>query len=106
MESTVSIVRGEDLESRVLRAVELLGGMERFVKGGDVVLIKPDLVDGRDPETGETVHPEVIKALIRLAFDAGAGRVIVEEGPTLYVRSLNQPLHREVRRIAEKRALR
>ncbi|MCD6537594.1 DUF362 domain-containing protein [Candidatus Bathyarchaeota archaeon] len=102
MESTVSIVRGEDLESRVLRAVELLGGMERFVKGGDVVLIKPNLVDGRDPETGETVHPEVIKALIRLAFDAGAGRVIAGEGPTLYVRSLNRPLHREVKRIAEK----
>ena len=101
MESTVSIVRDEDIESRVLRSVKLLGGMERFIEGGDTVLIKPNLVDGRDPETGETVHPEVIKALIRLAFDAGAGRVIVGEGPTLYIRSLNRPLHREVRRIAE-----
>jgi len=43
----------------------------------------------------------VKKVLIRLAFDAGAGRVIVGEGPTLYVRSLNRPLHRKVRRITE-----
>ncbi|RLI45286.1 hypothetical protein DRO64_02730 [Candidatus Bathyarchaeota archaeon] len=42
--------------------------------------MKPNLVDRRDPKTGETVHPKVKKVLIRLAFHAGAGRVIVEEG--------------------------
>jgi len=32
MKSTVSFVRGENPESRVLRAVELLGGMKRFIE--------------------------------------------------------------------------
>lgn len=101
MKTAVSIVRDENLERRVLRAINLLGGIGRFVKSGDIVLIKPNLVDGKDPETGETVHPEMIRILISLAQEAGAERIIVGEGATRLIPSLNSPLHRAVRRIAE-----
>ena len=40
---TVSIVRGDDVARQVREAVNLLGGMERFVKPGDRVLVKPNM---------------------------------------------------------------
>ncbi|MEM2936295.1 MAG: DUF362 domain-containing protein [Candidatus Bathyarchaeia archaeon] len=82
MLTTVSIVRDTDLERKTTRAIELIGGMEKFVRRGDRVMIKPNLVDGAPHETGETVHPTVVRTLIEMAYDAGAAKVIVGEGPT------------------------
>ena len=80
MESRVSIVRDSDIERRVLEAVRLLGGVERVVGKGDRVLIKPNMVGGFPPETGETTHPEVVKTLVELAYEAGAKEVLVGDG--------------------------
>ena len=63
----------------VREAVELLGGMSRFVKPGDTVLLKPNLTVYYSAEEGCTTDPQVIGALIRLAKEAGAARVIVGE---------------------------
>lgn len=82
MLTTVSIVRDTDLERKTARAIELIGGMEKFVRKGNRVVIKPNLVDGAPHETGETVHPAVVRTLIGMAYDAGAAKVIVGEGPT------------------------
>jgi len=78
----VSIVRDTDLEQRVLRAIELMGGLERFIGNGDKVLIKPNLVDGKPYETGETVHPETVRAIIRCAKAAGAAKITVGDAVT------------------------
>ena len=83
----VSIVRCPDYsEKSVLRAVkgaaDLLDGMEAFVRMGDRVLIKPNLLSARDPEKAVTTHPSVVKAVIQLVRDAG-GIPMVGDSPAI-----------------------
>ncbi len=56
----------------VKRSVDLLGGMGAFVKPGDRVLIKPNLLKAALPDAAVTTHPEVVRAAIRLVHEAGA----------------------------------
>jgi uncharacterized protein (DUF362 family) len=80
--TTVSIVRDLDLKAKAEKAIELLGGIGKVVGSGDKVLIKPNLVDGASPETGETVHPEFTMAIVDLVKGAGAKRIMIGEAPT------------------------
>ena len=57
-----------------------LGGMEAFVRPGQRVLIKPNLLSAKAPEKAVTTHPEVVRAVIRLAQRAG-GIVSVGDSP-------------------------
>lgn len=52
--------------------LEPLGGMGHFVKEGQKVLIKPNLLAGKSPEKAVTTHPEVVRQVVLLAQDAGA----------------------------------
>jgi uncharacterized protein (DUF362 family) len=79
---TVSIVRGENIIGRVTKAIELVGGMEKFIGRGDKVLIKVNLVDGSPYETGETVHPDTIRTIVKLAKAAGPSQIIVGDAVT------------------------
>jgi uncharacterized protein (DUF362 family)/NAD-dependent dihydropyrimidine dehydrogenase PreA subunit len=54
------------VEGAVKRAVDLLGGIERFVKPNESVLLKPNLLTDAPPEKGIDTHPEVVRAVIRL----------------------------------------
>jgi uncharacterized protein (DUF362 family) len=63
------------------KAIEALGGMKRFVKRGDVVWIKPNIGWDRKPEFAANTNPEIVAALVRLAFDAGAKTVKVGDNP-------------------------
>lgn len=47
-------------------AAAALGGWEQYVKSGDKVLLKPNLIAPRRPEEAATTHPEVLRALIRI----------------------------------------
>jgi uncharacterized protein (DUF362 family) len=59
-----------------------LGGIERFVKSGDNVIVKPNIcVDYRTYEYGATTNPEVVAALVELCAGAGAKRVRVMDLP-------------------------
>src|SRR5215217_3817279 len=53
--------------------------MSHFVKAGDTVLLKPNLTVFYSAEEGCTTDPLVVGALIRLAKEAGATRIIVGE---------------------------
>jgi len=83
----VSIVRCPDydrnrVQSAVRQAVDLLGGMGMFVKPGEQVLIKPNLLKANRPEDVVTTHPEVVRAVIRLVQEAG-GTAMVGDSPGL-----------------------
>jgi len=64
----------------VRNAVNLVGGMDGIVEQGDTVALKPNIVTGRFSGRGVTTDPRVVEALIKLAFETGAGEVIVVEG--------------------------
>ena len=57
----ISIVRGKDPNEMVCKAVELVGGIESFVKRGDIVLIKPNAAffTPVGPFNGVTVDPRI-----------------------------------------------
>jgi uncharacterized protein (DUF362 family) len=62
--------------------VAAIGGMERFVKSGNQVIIKPNIcVDYRTYEYGATTNPDVVATLVELCLAAGARRVRVMDLP-------------------------
>jgi uncharacterized protein (DUF362 family)/Pyruvate/2-oxoacid:ferredoxin oxidoreductase delta subunit len=76
MKSSVSIVRcqtyNEDAVLRGLRqSIDLIGGIESFVKKGKRVLLKPNLLYGKPPEKAVTTHPSIVKGMIQIVKDAG-----------------------------------
>jgi len=70
----------ELVEQAVRRAVDLLGGISTFVKPGDRVLIKPNLLKACMPSGAVTTHPEILRATIRLVREAG-GTALVGDSP-------------------------
>lgn len=66
----------ETVQKAVAEAVSLLGGMDRFVKRGERVLVKPNLLAAKPPEAAVTTHPQVVRAVLALLKDAGAAPVV------------------------------
>jgi uncharacterized protein (DUF362 family) len=77
----VAVVQGDSAAAAVARAIAELGGMRRFVSRGDTVVLKPNMAWDRTPEQAANTSPEVLAEVARLAFDAGARRVVVAEVP-------------------------
>jgi len=73
----VAVVKGTDYGALVAKVLEPLGGMKAFVKQGDRVVVKPNIGWDRKPEQGANTNPEVVKAIVKLALDAGAKQVLV-----------------------------
>src|SRR5918993_2591807 len=69
----------ERVLSLVREALEHLGGLSRFIRSGQTVLIKPNQTVFYSAEEGCTTDPLVVGSLIRLAKEAGAARVQVAE---------------------------
>jgi uncharacterized protein (DUF362 family) len=62
-------------------AVDLLGGIQAFVKPGQRVIIKPNMSFPSPPERASNTHPEVVRELVVLCKEAGAGKVLVLDNP-------------------------
>jgi uncharacterized protein (DUF362 family) len=58
-------------------AITPLGGMGRFVKKEQRVVIKANIAWARTPEQACTNNPELFSALIKMCYDAGAKRVAI-----------------------------
>lgn len=71
------VASGDDPYAMTVKAVEAIGGMEKFVKKGDIVLVKPNIGWDRTPEQAGNTNPLVVAALVDLSFKAGAKRVNV-----------------------------
>ena len=83
MNNKVSIVKCErysDVQSAVENAVTLIGGIEKFVKKGSKVVIKPNLVSKKKPEEAVTTNPDFLHAVIVMVEKAG-GIVTIAESP-------------------------
>ena len=65
------------LRESIERSVELIGGLDRPVKRGDTILLKPNY-NTADPFPGSS-DPEFVKAVIKMLYEAGAERVILGE---------------------------
>jgi uncharacterized protein (DUF362 family) len=63
----------------VERAIADLGGMSRFIKRRDLVLVKPNIAWDRTPEQAANTNPEVVAEVVRQCLAAGARKVIVTD---------------------------
>ncbi len=73
----IVIAKGEDPYNLTMKAVASMGGMERFVGKGDIVVVKPNIGWDRSPEQAGNTNPHVIAALVAMSFNAGAKKVKV-----------------------------
>ena len=76
MTHRVALVRCESYEPPVLerslkKLLNFLGGIGEFVKSGERVLIKINLLSGAPPEKAVTTHPNLVEAIIGLVKEAG-----------------------------------
>ncbi len=72
----LAAVKG-DPAAATRRAVDLLGGMRKFVRPGHKVVVKPNIGWDRTPEQAANTHPDVVVAVARMCLEAGAGEVLV-----------------------------
>jgi uncharacterized protein (DUF362 family) len=78
----LAVARGGDPAAITKAAIGALGGIERFVRSGDDVIIKPNIcVDYHPPEYAATTNPTVVATLVTLCLGAGARRVRVMDTP-------------------------
>lgn len=78
----LAVARGQSPKAITEAAIKALGGMERFVKPDDDVIVKPNIcVAYHSSEYAATTNPEVVATLVSLCRSAGAKRVRVMDQP-------------------------
>jgi uncharacterized protein (DUF362 family) len=72
------VIAKQGSPSQLLQAaMSSFGGMGRFVKKGQRVVIKANIAWARTPEQACTNNPELLSALIKMCYESGAKRVAV-----------------------------
>ncbi len=71
---------GEEPLKALERVLEPLGGMENFVRPGQTVLLKPNLLRKAREEEVVTTHPALVRAAAELVKKAG-GKPIIGDSP-------------------------
>lgn len=85
MAPSVSLIRATSYEREMLQAsletlLEPLGGIKAFVKPGNRVLLKPNLLTGARPTKECTTRPELVYAVAKMVIDAG-GKPFLGDSP-------------------------
>lgn len=83
MENKVSLVKCDSYDQNktllaVENAINLLGGLNQFIKKGQRVALKVNLLMKATPEKAMTTHPAVVYAVAKLVKDFGAEPFIVD----------------------------
>lgn len=78
---SLAIAHGKEHEATMRAAFGALGGIDRFIKKGDVVMIKPNVAFDRPPALAATTHPDALRALAKLVREAGAAKVFIADNP-------------------------
>ena len=68
-------------DDAVRTAVALLGGIERFVRPEERILLKPNLLSRAVPQRAITTHPAVFRAVARLMREAGYEHLSYGDSP-------------------------
>ncbi|NLO72250.1 MAG: DUF362 domain-containing protein [Porphyromonadaceae bacterium] len=72
----VAVLGGEP-EAMFLKAIAEMGGMGKFIKKGDKVVVKPNIGWDKTPELAANTNPKLVSAVIKECFKAGAKEVVV-----------------------------
>jgi uncharacterized protein (DUF362 family)/NAD-dependent dihydropyrimidine dehydrogenase PreA subunit len=83
MDDKVYIVQCKDYRdsgNQIRELIVRMGGMERFAKQGEKIILKPNLLRKAGPDTAVCTHPSLVAALAALAKTQGA-RPIIADSP-------------------------
>lgn len=72
----VAVLGGEPADM-LKKAIAELGGMSKYVRKGQKVVVKPNIGWDRTPELAANTNPDLISEIIKQCFSAGAKEVIV-----------------------------
>jgi uncharacterized protein (DUF362 family) len=78
---SLAIAHGTDHEKTIRAVFAALGGVERFIQRGDIVMIKPNVAFDRPPALAATTHPDALRAVAKLCLEAGAAKILVADNP-------------------------
>jgi uncharacterized protein (DUF362 family)/ferredoxin len=88
MNSRISIVKCSSYDSdlvlsSVKKSLDLLGGITNFIRPKAKVLVKPNLLMAKEPESGIDTHPEIVRAAIKILKEINC-YIIVGDGPSVW----------------------
>jgi len=75
----LTVLSGDSPRVLVQRALQELGGIQRFISRADVVIVKPNIAWDRTPEQAANTNPDVVAEVVRQCWSAGAKKVIVTD---------------------------
>ena len=75
------VVINGDPAGATRKALEAMGGISRFVKKGQRVVLKPNMSFNNPPDRATTTHPQVVATVAQACLEAGAQRVAVLDYP-------------------------
>ncbi len=78
---SMAIAHGTDHDKAIGAAMGALGGMQRFIQKGDIVVIKPNVAFDRPPSLAATTHPDALRAVAKLVYSAGAAKIFLADNP-------------------------
>ena len=58
------------------RGIAEMGGMKRFVRKGQTVVVKPNIGWDRPPDFGSNTNPDLVGAVVKHCYEAGAKEVL------------------------------
>ena len=73
--------REEQAFKMVKAALDTMGGVDKFITRGDVVVIKPNVAFDKNPDLAATTQPDTVSAVVKLCLGSGARKVIVADNP-------------------------
>lgn len=80
----IVLAQNTDHISALKAALDAVGGIKRFVKSGEKVVVKPNIGWDRTPEQGADTNPVLVGEMVRLCLEAGASQVVVSDIPCNY----------------------
>ena len=75
-EYDLAVISGEPVTA-TRKALEAIGGISRFVKKGQQVVLKPNMSFARTPDFSASTHPLVVATVAQACIEAGAQQVLV-----------------------------
>ncbi len=73
----LAIAHGSDPAQNARAAIDAIGGIKRFVKPGNRVVIKPNMSFASGPDRASNTNPAVVAEIAKMASEAGAASVAI-----------------------------
>ncbi|GMT41758.1 MAG: (4Fe-4S)-binding protein [bacterium] len=79
----------QGVKESIIKMIDSLGGIGRFVGSGDKVLLKPNMLTPSRPEQAVITHPAVVRAVAEIVMDCG-GKPFIADSPGSNVNSFKR----------------